>query len=75
MKTLCTWYSEADGESRIELAEIIISNFYVHAGEVLAVELKEPFHLLIGEKSRLAGLSGFEPDLAVLETDVLPLTL
>lgn len=75
VKTLCTRYSKADGESRIELAEIIVSNFYVHAGEVLAISFKKPFHLLIDEKSRLAGLSGFEPDLAVLETDVLPLTL
>lgn len=75
LKILSTSYLSMPDESQIEIAEMIVLNTYVHNGKVIGIEFKKPFDLLINKKYRLAGLSGFEPDLAVLETDVLPLTL
>ena len=58
---------EIDGIKNIEIKNVNI--------KINNIEKNKLFEIKIASNKKMAGVEGFEPSQAVLETDVLPLTL
>ena len=58
---------EIDGIKNIEIKNVNI--------KINNIEKNKFFEIKIASNKKMAGVEGFEPSQAVLETDVLPLTL